>query len=104
LSWGWTVIEESDFAVLYDSPNYWIVEDKTTRNLPVTFTGETKTLKNMTVDFSEDEKGNRIFVRAYFPKGQIEYRLARRAFERLTQDRRREFQRLKRLMSAMEVR
>ncbi|MBT0161021.1 hypothetical protein G4O51_13675, partial [Candidatus Bathyarchaeota archaeon A05DMB-2] len=53
MSWGWTVIEESEFAVLYDASTCWVVEDKTTRNKPVKFTGETKTLKNIAVDFAQ---------------------------------------------------
>ena len=103
MSWGWTVLEENAFVVLYDSSNYWVIEDKTMSKAPVKFTGETKTLKNIAVDFAQGPDGGPVFVRAYYPKGQIEFRLVKRAFERLSQDRTKEFQRLKRLLEAKEV-
>lgn len=103
MSWDWTVIEENEFAVLYDASTSWIVEDKTTRNKPVKFTGETKTLKNIAVDFAQSSDGMPIFMRAYYPKDQVEFRLVKRAFERLTQDRQREFERLKEMHESKGV-
>jgi pyoverdine/dityrosine biosynthesis protein Dit1 len=99
MSWRWTVIEENEFAVLYDAFTYWIVEDKTTRNKPVKFTGETKTQKNIAIDFAQDSNGMTIFLRAYYPKDQVEFQLVKRAFERLTQDRERQRRRLKELQT-----
>lgn len=102
MGWGWTVLEENEFVVLYDTSNYWVIEDKTMSKMPIKFTGETKTLKNIAVDFAEGPNGGPMFIRAYYPKGQIEFRLVKRAFERLSQDRVREFSRLKQLLEAKE--
>ncbi|MBT0160914.1 hypothetical protein G4O51_13120, partial [Candidatus Bathyarchaeota archaeon A05DMB-2] len=44
-----------------------------------------------------------IFMRAYYPKDQVEFRLVKRAFERLTQDRQREFERLKDMHESKEA-
>jgi hypothetical protein len=102
MSWGWTPVEENDFAVLYDAGGYWVVEDRTRSDMPVRFQGQTKTLKNIFIDFAEDEEGVWLPVRTYYPKNQFAYKLVLSAYRSLTAVRRREFRKLERLMKAKE--
>jgi hypothetical protein len=102
MTWGWNPVKESDFAVLYDAGGYWVVEDKTRSDMPIRFQGQTMTIKNIYMDFAEDEKGNWLPVRSYYPKDQFDYKLVLGAFQSLTAKRRREFRKLERLLRAKE--
>ena len=102
MSWGWNPVKENDFAVLYDAGDFWVVEDKTRRHMPIKFQGHTWTVLNMYVDFAEDEEGMWLPVRSYYPKAQFKYQQVLSAYRSLTAKRRRQFREFKRVMKAKE--
>ena len=102
MSWGWTPVEENDFAVLYDTGDFWVVEDKTRSHMLIKFQGQTWTVLNMYVDFAEDEEGMWLPVRTYYPKNQFAYKQVLSAYNSLTMKRRREFREQQRLAKAKE--
>jgi len=62
------VIEEKEYAVLYDNGYYWVIEDKIFRNFPLRRQASTKTAIEMVFDFVELPNGDEVIARVYIPK------------------------------------
>jgi len=62
------IVTESKYIVLYEDPFYWIVEDKTLRDLPIIYRGETKTAVHIVTEFVELPNGDIRVVRTHYSK------------------------------------
>ena len=62
------VIEEREYAVLYDNGYYWVIEDKIFRNFPLKRQAATKTAIEMLFDFVELPNGDEAIARVYIPR------------------------------------
>ena len=62
------VIEEREYAVLYDNGYYWVIEDKIFRNFQFKRQASTKTAIEMVFDFVELPNGDEVIARVYIPK------------------------------------
>jgi len=62
------VIEEREYAVLYDNGYYWVIEDKIFRNFQLKRQATTKTAIEMVFDFVELPNGDEVIARVYIPK------------------------------------
>jgi hypothetical protein len=62
------VIEEREYAVLYDNGYYWVIEDKIFRNFQFKRQAATKTAIEMVFDFVELPNGDEVIARVYIPK------------------------------------
>jgi len=62
------VIEEKEYAVLYDNGYYWVIEDKIFRNFQFKRQSSTKTAIEMVFDFVELPNGDEALARVYIPK------------------------------------
>ena len=75
------VIEEKEYAVLYDNGYYWVIEDKIFRNFPLKRQASTKTAIEMVFDFVELPNGDEAIARVHIPKS-IEKDIVLRDLER----------------------
>jgi len=88
------VIDENEFCRLGEYGGWWVIEDKTLLKYPVEYSSETKTLINIYMEFVIlDNKA--IPVRTYYPKDQFRLDDVKEQFKRLTEKRRKEYERFK---------
>jgi len=87
---GTQLIEEDEFARLYDDGYYWIIEDKTLGDKEVVHTGETKTLVTIKMDFVL-VNDRLAAARVYYPKDQFTIDDAKKTFIKVNTERKKEF-------------
>lgn len=59
---------ENEYIVLYEEGPWYVIEDKTVRDLEIVHTGETKTGVNIITEIGLLPNGDPIVVRAKYPK------------------------------------
>ena len=62
------MVEEREFATLYDAGSYWVIEDKIFRRFPFKRQASTKTAIEMVFEFVELPDGGEAISRVYIPK------------------------------------